>query len=288
MTTKEVIRKGSPFAPSDVESLILRGMRGSYSLRRYETKFYAGDAAHCPRRAVKFLTTERQGETTPASIMYMKVGVTIHDVVTDALHASKSLVFKELRLPPSEDPDLRGLIDAVLIVNNSIVGLEIKSCGNLPPKPKEDHLAQATTYAAISGFDMQILYVSRKVAGYDGKLMLKSFDLDLMPSEMIQVLEKICLAHYAYADGFLPPIPMGFSRDKNCGFCPFADECWEGAPEELPTATSETLEGLIDRAGVRAIQIFEDRSRRRNGILKHIMRNTTDEIREKLESLDWS
>lgn len=286
--SKTIIRRGSPFAPSDTESFILKGMRGSYPLKRNEVKFYAGDAGHCPRRAVKLLITDREGEVTPSSTMYMRVGTAIHEVITDALHNSGVLIFKELRLPPSEDPDIRGLIDALILSGPGVVGLEIKSCGNLPAKPKDDHLAQATLYSAISGFAMQIVYVSRKVAGYDGKLMLKSFDLDLTSEDLIIALSKVCLANYCYQEKLLPPIPLTFTREQSCVFCPFVDECWEGREEGFPTAKGEKLEALIDKADARAIQLYEERDHRRNGILKHIQRYTQPETRRKLDEIDWS
>lgn len=288
MPPKSVIRRGSPFTPSDTESLILRGMKSRYSLHRNEIKFYAGDAAYCPRRAVKFLVTDRMGEGTPSSAMYMKMGNAIHSVITDALHTAGVLVFKEFRLPPSENPDIRGLIDAIIFAAPAgVIGLEIKSCGSIPSKPKDDHLAQATTYSALSGLDIQIVYVSRKVAGYDGKLMIKSFDLDLTPSDMMRTLSKICLAHYAHAEGLLPPIPLGFQKERDCMFCSFTDECFDGAAEPLLTAWGEKLETLTDKADARALEILDDRLNRRNGILKHITRYATEDVAKRLEAIEW-
>jgi hypothetical protein len=263
-------------------------MKSRYSLHRPDNKFYASDAAYCPRRAVKFLATGRMGEGTPASMMYMKMGNAIHNVVTDALHSANVLVFKEFRLPPSENPDIRGLIDAIIFAAPAgIIGLEIKSCGSLPSKPKDDHLAQATVYSALSGLDIQIVYVSRKVAGYDGKLMIKSFDLDLAPSDMMRALSKICLGHYASAEGLLPPIPLGFQKERDCVFCPFADECFDGEPEALPTAFGEKLERLTDKADARAMEILDDRVSRRNGILKHIQRYVSEDVAKRLEETEW-
>lgn len=288
MSPKSVIRRGSPFTPSDTESLILRGMKSRYSLHRDEIKFYAGDAAYCPRRAVKFLVTDKMGENGPSSVMYMKMGNAIHNVITDALHTAGVLIFKEFRLPPSSEPDIRGLIDAIIFAApEGVIGLEIKSCGNLPAKPKDDHVAQASVYSALSGLDIQIVYVSRKVAGYDGKLIMKSFDLDLTPSDMMRVLSKVCLAHYAKAEGLLPPIPFGFRKEQECGFCPFADECFDGTPEALPTAWGEKLEALTDKADARALEILDDRLNRRNGILKHIQRYATEDVAKRLEVIEW-
>jgi hypothetical protein len=220
--------------------------------------------------------------------MYMRMGSAIHGVITDALHKSGNLIFKEFRLPPSKDPDMRGLIDAIIFgPSNSIVGLEIKSCGNIPAKPKDDHLAQALLYSAVSGLDMHVVYVSRKVAGFDGKLMLKSFEVETTTRAMTNALAKVCLALYGYEMDKLPPIPMGFSKDEQCGFCPFTNECWEGAEEAWPTLEGAVLNEVYDRAEKRATEILEDRENRRNGILKHIQRNVGEDIAKRMEEIDW-
>jgi hypothetical protein len=284
---KEVIRKGSPFSLSSIEELILSGMKSSSSLHRDGNKFYAGDVAYCPRRAVKFLMTDRIGSTTPSSMAYMKLGNTIHELVTDALHSGGHLIFKEFRLPPAEAPDLRGVIDAVIFApGDKIMGLEIKSCGNLPSRPKEDHIAQATIYAAVSGLEFAIVYVSRKVAGFDGKLMIKSFDLECTEHDLVNALTKACLAHYAYNDGVMPTIPAGFTK-ADCTFCPFADECWDEEPQLLPDIPAEKADFYYEKAEQRAYEILEGREARRKGILKHITRYAPSAIQKKLETMDW-
>ncbi len=284
---KEVIRRGSPFSPSSVEDLILDGMKSTSKLHRDETKFYAGDVAYCPRRAVKFLVTERTASVSPASVAYMKVGITIHELVTDALHAGGHLVFKEFRLPPMAAPDLRGIVDAVFFApGDKIMGMEIKSCGNLPSAPKEDHIAQATLYSAITGLEFCIVYVSRKVAGYDGKLMLKSFELECTESDMARALTRAALAHYAYDDKVMPHIPTGF-KQSDCTFCPFETECWDEDPHLLPDIPDEKVDFYFEKAEERAYEILGDRESRRRGILKHITRYAPSSIQKRLEAMDW-
>jgi hypothetical protein len=286
---KDIIRKGVPFRASAVEDYILRGMTSTRSMSRKGVKFYASDASHCPRRAVKFLVTDRDDVITPSSTAYMKIGTSIHEVVTDALFKSGRLIFKEFRLPQSEAPDIRGIVDAIYFgIDDKIMGMEIKSCGNLPGRPKEDHLNQALTYSALTGLDMVIFYFSRKVAGWDQKLMIKSFDVEASEDDMLAILSRICLAYFAHMDDVLPPIPPGFSMDADCRFCGFKDECWEGEEEDLPEAKSKHLNKLYDAAEVRAEELLEGRDKARNGILRHIQRSGTAAVRKKLEESAWS
>lgn len=284
---KPVIRIGSPFSPSTIESVILDGMKGTANLHRDEEKFYAGDVVYCPRRAVKFLVTDRTASVAPSSHVYMKMGISIHGLITDAMHKSGALIFKEFRLPPSEKPDIRGIVDAIFFApGNKIMGMEIKSCGKLPAAPKEDHVAQAIIYSAITGLEFVMTYISRNVAGWDGKLMLKSFELECTERDMHQSLTKACLAHFAKQMGVLPPIPTGFTIDS-CGFCPFKDECWEegGEPGLLPEATPAQIEELYELAEPRAKEILEGRGPRRNGIMKHIYRYASPAVQKKLDDV---
>jgi hypothetical protein len=134
---------------------------------------------------------------------------------------------------------------------------------------------------------MHVVYVSRKVAGYDGKLMIKSFEVETTTRTMTNALAKVCLAQYAHDESLLPPIPIGFTKDENCGFCPFANECWDGAGEEWETVGGEMLEGIYGKAEERATEILADRANRRNGILKHIQRNVSESIAERMAEIDW-
>jgi len=209
-------------------------------------------------------------------------------MVTDALHKSGHLIFKEFKLPPTEDPSIRGIIDAIFFgPSDKILAMEIKSCGNLPAKPQSAHEMQALLYSALVGLDIVILYVSRKVAGYDGKLMLKSFDIETTKEAIIHALTQPCLAYFAYQDGVLPPIPAGFDREQDCRFCPFIEECWGEDEEELPEIDKDLLDELYDLAIERAEEIYDFREDRRNGVLKHIQRNASPEICRKLKSVSW-
>jgi len=286
---KSPIRKGNPFKPSAVESLILRGMVEVVSLSREERKFNASAVAWCPRRSVKYLFTSKKETVTPASKAYMTIGVAIHEMVTDALHKANRLIFKEYKLPPRTDPDIRGIVDAIFFgPDGRIMGMEIKSCGNLPGSPRPEARAQATLYSALTGLDFVIVYVSRKVAGWEGKLMIKSFDLEATESDMFAALSKACLAHYASIEHVLPEIPPGFTRSSHCTFCPFVEECWEGEEEDIPTATMEQMEELYEKADRRASELILERDNSRSGILKHISRYASPEVRRKLESISWS
>lgn len=284
----KIIRKGNPFKHTDVESAILKGLPESYPLHRDEKKFMASDPS-CPRKMVKYFYTTRRGVFTPASKAYMAIGVSIHEMVTDALYKSSRLIFKEFKLPPREKPDIRGIIDAIFLgADDKIMGLEIKSCGNLPGRPRDEHELQALIYSALSGLDFSILYVSRKVAGYDGKLMLKSFDVECTDDMMKHALTKMCVAYFADAKEVLPHVPPTFSRDNECRFCPFQDECWDDEKEDLPTADIMLMEAIYEKAEERAEKILLERESARSGILKHIQRHASPDVQKKMSTISWS
>lgn len=282
------IRKGNPLKPNRIESIVLKGLADVSELRRPEGRFYCSDVGSCQRRAVKLLVTERREPISPASRAYMSIGITVHEMVSDALFKSNRLLFKEYKLPSMEEPDLRGMVDNVIFgPDDKIMGLEVKTCGALPPRPKEDHEMQVLLYSALTGFDFAILYISRKVAGWDGKLILRSFDIETDDGVLHSAMTRACIAHYAYMDGLLPEIPPTFTRDKNCRFCAFADECWEETEEDLPTADVAQMDGLYIRAELRAREIIDERFDRRTGIIKHIQRYATPDVQRKLKSISW-
>ena len=284
----KVIRKGNPFKPSALEDKVLKGMVSKQSLHREGSKFYASGAAFCPRQAVKYLVTKKSDKITPSSRAYMTIGIAIHEMITDALFKTNNLLFKEFRLPPHEEPDIRGLVDAIYFgPDDQIRGLEAKSCGNLPGRPRDEHELQALVYAAMTGLDMTILYLSRKVAGYDGVLMMKSFDIECDEGSLHRAISRICIGHYSHEAELLPEMSPTFKRDSDCRFCPFQSECWDGDEEDLPTASHEVMMGIIDEAEGRAWEILEERDLRKTGILKHIQRHTSPEIARKMESLSW-
>jgi hypothetical protein len=131
------------------------------------------------------------------------------------------------------------------------------------------------------------LYISRKVAGWDGKLILRSFEVEADDAVLHNAMTRACLAHYAWEENLLPEIPPTFTRDKDCRFCPFADECWEGVEEDLPTATSKQMNSLYIKAELRAREIIDQRDDKRIGILKHIQRYAPPEVQKKLRTIAW-
>jgi hypothetical protein len=218
----------------------------------------------------------------------MTIGSAVHEMISDALFESNRLLFKEYKLPPMEEPDLRGMVDNIFFgPDDKILGLEVKTCGSLPPRPREEHELQTLLYSALTGFDFIILYISRKVAGWDGKLILRSFEVEADDAVLHNAMTRACLAHYAWEENLLPEIPPTFTRDKDCRFCPFADECWEGVEEDLPTATSKQMNSLYIKAELRAREIIDQRDDKRIGILKHIQRYAPPEVQKKLRTIAW-
>lgn len=292
---KPAIRKGNPFAPSKVEDLIIKGMRGNrFEEKRQFGKFLGSQAAHCPRRAVKHFFTERRGSISPSSTGYMAIGNTIHEMITDALYKQGSLIFKEYKLPSltsenSSWPNLRGVIDAIFFTHDDrIAAAEIKSCGNnLPAKPKRNAVLQAETYASVTGFPFYIVYFSRNVAHYTGELKLKAFELESSNEDLKRTLTKVCLAHLCAQDRVLPQIPLGYDAEGECRYCPFKSECWGSDSDKLETLSDAEVDIYYDLAYQMAEEIFMTRDNRRNGILHRISRDAVTEPQRKLADVSW-
>lgn len=287
MTAKipSYVNTGDVFpSSSTLTSAILRGLSTTEEIHR-DGRLWASQVGACSRRG--FLESQRQGLDTisPASSFYFDVGNLYEEKVLAALDNQKVLLFAQYRLP-DVGLNLGGKIDGIVIINDKIKLIEIKTCGELPNSPKPEHLAQAMVYTAISGLSPIVLYVSRHVAGWDGLLKIKEFSLEPTHTELQATLFSTVYARLAINMGVLPDIPMSFTSRKNCGFCNFIEHCWEGLEleksyqkvtakqhMELVESTNELVAHLLSPDVKRA---------RTNGILHHISRYGNDVAKIKL------
>jgi hypothetical protein len=130
--------------------------------------------------------------------------------------------------------------------------LEVKSIKRWAAKrglPKTDHVKQAITYwwcIENDGWENAdgVRFPPQKLAGiimlYVEKedLDIWQFDLTPEPEWSTMVPEKIAsLDLYREDTDSLPPrLPRDSKGKKNwlCGYCPFADKCWNIDPDEIP------------------------------------------------------
>lgn len=273
----------------DLVSLVIKGLSSIRDNTRND-RLHARDAGLCQRRTVLSSKQTGQSVETPASKAYYKIGSTIEDIVLTSLYESGALLFKNYRLPDI-GINLGGYIDGVILLNEKIRVLEIKSCGELPDVPKDEHSAQALMYSAVTGLPATVLYFSRQVAKYNGTMLIRQFDLDDNDGLARTALWRAVYGHLAIKEGFVPDRPTHMKRDA-CGFCPFIPYCWEGQDlevemgtpidyddhYELVSKTNDLIDGLMSQKSI---------VERRTGILKHLSHIGNDHAKKLLVGKDW-
>lgn len=243
-------------------------------------RMYGSAAAWCPRQ--NFLNSRDEFNSGlnvfPATAaLYMSIGNGIEQALVDGLVRKERFIFNNLYLPKCEI-DIGGKIDLVYVDDeNEIAMAEVKSCGNLPDKPKPEHLAQLMTYAAIGGYDRcSLLYVSRNVRTPRGDAMLRVFPIEITEQNLLASLEKVCLSQLAIENGFVPEIPSNFSRTTTCRFCRFNDYCWNPEvlmEEERPSfveLNTEKYEAYKVRARIWAERLLAKRKTRYVAGMRHL------------------
>jgi hypothetical protein len=273
--TNRAISVGRKPNASTVESFIVQSMQDSYELlgRPY---LYGAGASYCSRQ--NFLNSkayETRAQVTPASQLYMGMGSGVEQAVVDGLTRKGRLFFNNLYVPPM-DPKVSGKIDLVYLDQNDQITIgELKTCGNLPTKPKPIHEAQLMTYAAVGGYKRaNLIYISRNVADNQGNVLIRAFELDLSEARLTSTLERIVLSQMAIDEGWLPDIPVTL-RKSDCLYCQFKKFCWDDAPiavdySVLPTEVRDEKIKIVES---RARQLYDERTKRYVASLRHIWRN---------------
>lgn len=244
---KKIIRKGNRVAGTGLVRFIYEGLK-QVEKRNSRGKLYCGDASYCARKSVLFATEDGVNKVDAASLLYMDMGTIIHRLFQKGLEKSGVMVESERRVNLLyKGIELRGMIDGILKYDDEYCILEIKTCGALPGKPKKEHLHQALTYALITGiYKINILYQSRKVAGYDGKLECVEFEFEVTPTQLDMVAEILATSFICAEKKSIPPIPLHISSQSDCGFCPFTAICW--TEKRKYPKLKQTTEDLIQKA----------------------------------------
>lgn len=289
------ITKGSIIAENDaslVAQYIPIGLREINETNR-SGRLWASDAAHCSRRGA--LNATYVGETIDSASKkaYCELGNTIEDLVIGALEKQDLVLFKQYQLP-NIDLNLGGFVDALIATKikgeqRKIRVLEIKSCGELPSKPKPEHLSQTRLYGAVLGLPITLLYFSRNVANYEGVLQTREFNFDFNVDDVRQYVFSACYTKFAVDMNVLPAIPSQFTSPSHCGLCDYKSTCWNGGAFHLrPIEAREHLE-LVNKANS-FTNDFLDAQRirqRRNGVFKHLMKSGSQVAKEILSGKDW-
>lgn len=289
--TAPVIRKGfaGPVGEHPLVKLVISGMRTKAKIYRNNQRLFAGDVAFCPRKAVMYhkIDPDLEVETSASGKLYMGIGSAVHEQVTTSLYEQGMLLFKEYRIP-NLSLGLGGYVDAIIWLNDRVRGVEIKTCGKLPDAIKPEHRQQAMTYQAVTGIKMCVMYVSRNVADYSGKIQMRVFELDATQEQLDNALASVAVAYFFSEAGVLPRIPAHITSEKDCTFCPFQSVCWKGAEAPVPLPTAEVREALMAKVTNRVAELKAEAQNRTNGVLQHISLHGTKYAAEKLGGKDWS
>jgi CRISPR/Cas system-associated exonuclease Cas4 (RecB family) len=239
---KSVIRKGSRIGTRGLAKFIMNGLK-SREKRTMRNRLYCGDAAYCPRKATLFATTTGENTSNAAGQFYMETGTTVHRLIQKAFERTGILVEAERRINIEYDGiALRGMVDAIVEVDGEQKVVEIKTCGELPGKPKKEHLHQALTYALVTGVHkVVIFYMSRKVASYDGHLICTEFEYDVTQAQLDMIAGILASSFVGAKSGVVPMIPDHITHQHDCGFCPFQTLCWGPEAKRFPPLKANVI-----------------------------------------------
>lgn len=250
---------------------------------------YGSSAGFCPR--LNFLYAKMASldvETTPESVLYMKIGDGIESALAESLAAKNRLFYSNLRLPKT-DPHIGGKIDLVYLdESDKIIIGEVKSCGALPSKPKFSHMQQLLTYLAFGGYRQgKLIYISRNVS--NGKrVLMRIFEADVSEASMLRTLKKACYTELAIRANVLPVIPLEFRKSVQCKYCAFKERCWADDPtiEQFPEYTHVEVDqqaALLAEANTMARRLYASRNERyAQGLNEVLTAQTNDFLKEAL------
>lgn len=288
--TKPIIRVGKTLASRHpLEESIIRGLTTHDPVFRDRSRLHAGDVAWCPRRAVlyHYVSPADYTDGDAPGKFYMSIGNAIHGVVTTAMFAQQLLLFKEYKIPEM-GLGLGGKIDAIVLLDDKIRIVEIKSCGSqLPKKVKPEHRAQASVYSVVTGIPALVLYVSRSVADWSGRVQMVVLDCNLSDEDLKHSLMSVILASLYSKAKVLPRIPAHITSEDQCKYCPFAEGCWADSPLPLDAPDPAARVALVKQGSTGLARLWADREARTHGVLKFIQDNGTTWAKAKLAKLDW-
>lgn len=257
----------------NVKELVERGLRENVMVEK-QPRFFPSSSPVCIRRNNILANEDRIGlsfETRDVTReLYINIGNTFHKVMTDGLYKSRSLLFREYKLPSIPSVEFGGRVDAVIKMEGKIYGVEFKSCGaKIPTEPKIEHRKQAELYSAIMGIPFIILYVSRNVQTY-GVAGMNSTEFMV---EMNNDVAFNSLQTLFYTD-ILNKRGLVYHRewDENsvvCQQCKVFDACYK---RNLKASSNDELNQAYEDARLLTNEYLLDTARRKRGILKHIMR----------------
>ena len=230
------------------------------------TRIFASSAGQCERQiaGLYYLPDGYKRVRKASAEFYFSVGSLYEKIVSKALHKAELFVDAETRVEAyHEDIPLSGRIDFTIKDPedlDSLILVELKSCGKLPERPRHGHLAQLMTYLTVTGMPKGVIwYISRSVAGWGGDLLQRSFEIEPDWEEKWNSIFTTAFGAVHAREGLLPPLPPTMKKYK-CGFCPLIPFCWDGDASIIggyAEPTPEQVGELWDEASAIADDFIE-------------------------------
>lgn len=243
-TLPSVFRRGaSVLVEHPLVNAFVQGKTAKFQMKK--KRFHAKDASYCIRKSVMLCNVDEtiMANGTASSALYTSIGTAFHETICDGFEKFGIMRLKEMRMDEM-GLNIGGYIDAILEPTEGDLRVcEIKSCGQLPGAPKQDHVAQAVIYALSTGLKHPILfYASRSVATYNGTVLLKEFEVPTSDEVLYEMAFNISAGHFYLEEKLAPAIPSHLSKSL-CHYCPLLPICWEDSPNFMKEA-SEDIEAM--------------------------------------------
>ena len=189
---------------------------------------FASKAGYCP--TANWFMGDTKGDFVVGASMklYQGIGNGVEEELVKGAERRGILLGTQVKLPTPRSVDIGGFIDMIALGADGTPTLfEIKTCTNLPTKPKPEHAAQAATYWIFSGFDnVELIYVSRKVQNFpDPTPLIRTFKFD--PTEYQNEIDNVFQTIETFNGSKPPQRPAHFSKSRECVFCDFQSRCWD-------------------------------------------------------------
>lgn len=278
----------------NIQGLVNRAFRTKKQVVTIRDNMRASSAGYCTRLNTltplydKFNEGKTEDVTPDAALaLYAKIGEAMHEYYQSVFFHSDVLLFKEFKLPQLEELNLTGRIDAIIILDGRITGVEIKSCGTrIPSSIETKHKAQAMIYSAITGLPFIVLYSSREVKEHylDTDLKARTFPVLMDSMDTYLVMRNLFYSRYLMNKRQLAPDPFGYVASI-CRKCDLRRICKSILMSE--DATEEMQKEAMEWAENKAKEFIANTPHRRNGILKHIVKEGVQSTVKKYMMGSW-
>jgi CRISPR/Cas system-associated exonuclease Cas4 (RecB family) len=196
----------------------------------YKKSYISGrNAAFCPRLNYFNSQLENPVSIPARNKLAMEFGKTHETLFLKSLDNLSDMWYDLTindELFPIDNLSYFGVIDTVIKQDNKYYLADIKSKHELGEdhKPYDTDIAQVSFYAAITGLDPYLIYLSRKVQEKYGEY---TYTVLPIAYDRKHILHMAFFSSYCIKHNILPKVPKNFKRSVQCKYCDFYDKCWK-------------------------------------------------------------